>query len=239
MKDPRIVALIELQSVINEKNELYRTHETVPERLEELRSKIEEAEAKLAAAEKEIAELGSADTKATREKAQIEEKLSELQTKLNLVKTTREYENRQKEIKAQKDRLVELEKSVDEAKTKKPELEKSVEAFRKETEEIKQHLSEEIAQLEKQLKVFDKKLEEIEVREQEKRVHVPSAILERVDKLVLLRQGVAVVAINDGCCGGCGIHVSPQTIQVAKRGLDLIQCDRCSSFLYWDDDLED
>ncbi len=239
MKDPRIVALIELQSVINEKNELYRTHEAVPDRLEELRSKIEEAEAKLAAAEKEVTDLGTADTKATREKSQASEKLTELQTKLNLVKTTREYENRQKEIKAQKDRLVEIEKTTEEAKTRKPELEVNVESFRKETEEVKEHLSAEIDELEKQKKAFDKQLEEIETREQERRVDVPTAILERVDKLVLLRQGVAVVPINDGSCGGCGIHVSPQTIQVAKRGLDLIQCDRCSSYLYWDDDHED
>jgi len=235
MKDPRIVALIELQSVINEKNELYRTHEAVPDRLEALRSKIEEAEAKLSASEKEIADLESSTSRATRERSHVEEKLSDLQTKLNLVKTTREYENRQKEIKAQKDRLAEIDRITAGALEKKPELEKNVAAFRQETEDIKGHLASEIAELEKQLEAFDKQLEEIEAREQEKRVDVPSTILERVDKLVLLRQGVAVVPINDGSCGGCGIHVSPQTIQVAKRGLDLIQCDRCSSYLYWDD----
>ncbi|MCB9784854.1 MAG: hypothetical protein H6751_17935, partial [Candidatus Omnitrophica bacterium] len=122
MKDPRIVALIELQSVINEKNELYRTHEAVPERLEELKSKIQEAEDKLKAAELEIEGMGSAETKAKKEKKQVEERLSEIQTKLNLVKTTREYENRQKEIKAQKDRLIEIEKMTSESETKKPEL---------------------------------------------------------------------------------------------------------------------
>jgi len=238
MKDPRIVALIELQSVINEKNELYRTHEAVPERLEELQSKIQEVENKLKAAEAEIAELDTAETKAKRERKQVEEKLSDIQTKLNMVKTTREYENRQKEIKTQKDRLIELDKIIEEAQTRKPNLEQDVETLRAETEEVKSHLSEEIADLEKQQAKFDKQLEEIEAREQEKRRDVPAPILERVDKLVLLRQGVAVVPINDGSCGGCGIHVSPQTIQVAKRGLDLIQCDRCSTYLYWDEDLE-
>ena len=239
MKDPRIIALIDLQSVINEKNELYRTHEAVPERLDELRSKIQEVEDKLATADREIADLESAETRAGKEKKQVEERLSDIQTKLNLVKTTREYENRQKEIKAQKDRLIEIEKSSTEAQTKKPDLETRVEALRKETDEVKAHLAEEIQDLEKQQAAFDSQLEEIEVREQEKRKDVPSTILERVDKLVLLRQGVAVVSINDGSCGGCGIHVSPQTIQVAKRGLDLIQCDRCSTYLYWDDDIEE
>lgn len=239
MKDPRIVALIELQSVINEKNELYRTHEAVPDRLDELQSKIKEAETKLEAAEQQGKELDASDSKLKREKKQIEERLVDLHTKLNLVKTTREYENRQKEIKSQKDRFHEIERLFEESAARKPEIEKNIESFRKETEEIKEHLSAEINELLEQQRAFDERLSAIESREREKRVDVPAAILERVDKLVLLRQGVAVVPINDGSCGGCGIHVSPQTIQVAKRGLDLIQCDRCSSYLYWDDGVEE
>lgn len=236
MKDERLLALIELQSVITRKYNLYRTHETIPERLEQLRAEIHQAEEKLANAQKAIKENQSYLSRSRKEIQQSEEKLTSLQAKLNQVKTTREYESRQKEIKTQRERTVELEKGVGEAEGKLSELQAVVDAAAEELEGVRGRVQPEIDQLEAESVEYERELGEIMVLEREKREAVPSSILERIDRLVLLRQGMAVVPVADGCCGGCGVHLSPQTIQVAKRGLDLLQCDRCSSYLYWDEE---
>ncbi len=236
MKDERLLALIELQSVITRKYNLYRTHETIPERLEQLRAEIHQAEEKLANAQKAIKENQSYLSRSRKEIQQSEEKLTSLQAKLNQVKTTREYESRQKEIKTQRERTVELEKGVGEAEGKLSELQAVVDAAAEELEGVRGRVQPEIDQLEAESVEYERELGEIMVLEREKREAVPSSILERIDRLVLLRQGMAVVPVADGCCGGCGVQLSPQTIQVAKRGLDLLQCDRCSSYLYWDEE---
>jgi uncharacterized protein len=236
MKDERLLALIDLQSVITKKYTLFRTHETIPDRLEQLRSEILKAEEKLASAQKAIKENQSYLSRSRKEIEQSEEKMTALQSKLNQVKTTREYESRQKEIKSQRERTVELEKGVGEAEGKLEELQQVVDAATLELENVKERVQPEIDQLEAESVEYEKALGEIMVVEREKREAVPSAILERVDRLVMLRQGMAVVPVGDGCCGGCGVQLSPQTIQVAKRGLDLLQCDRCSSYLYWDEE---
>ena len=236
MKDERLLALIDLQAVITRKYNLYRTHETIPDRLEQLRAEIQQAEEKLANAQKAIKENQSYLSRSRKEIQQSEEKLTALQAKLNQVKTTREYESRQKEIKSQRERTVELEKGVGEAEGKLAELQAVVDTAVLELEGVKGRVQPEIKQLEAESVEYERELGEIMVLEREKREAVPSSILERIDRLVMLRQGMAVVPVGDGCCGGCGVQLSPQTIQVAKRGLDLLQCDRCSSYLYWDEE---
>ncbi len=238
MKDERLLALINLQAVINKKYSLYRTHETIPERLEQLRNEVKQAEEKLTNAQKAIKDNQTYLSRSRKEIEQSEEKMTSLQSKLNQVKTTREYESRQKEIKSQRERTTELEKGVGDAEGKLSELQAVMDSMAKELEGVKERVQPEIDQLEAESAEYERELGEIIIVEREKREAVPSAILERVDRLIMLRQGLAVVPVSDGCCGGCGVQLSPQTIQVAKRGLDLLQCDRCSSYLYWDEEEE-
>lgn len=234
MKDERLAALIELQSVITKKYHLYREHEAIPGRLDLLRGQIGEAEAKLQAAERAIKENQAVISRARKDLLQTQEKLASVQSKLNQVKTTREYESRQKEIKQQREHLADLDKFIGESESQTAAIEQAVEAAQRELDSIRERLGPEIGQLEGESVQFEQELEGILGSEHEKRVKVPGTILERIDKLVLMRGGMAVVPVQDGCCGGCGIQLSPQMIQVAKRGLDLLQCDRCSSYLYWE-----
>lgn len=236
MKDERLLALINLQSVITRKYNLYRTHESIPERLEQLKGQLAKAETDLESATSAVKENEQTLIRSRKEIKQVEEKLLSLQSKLNQVKTTREYESRQKEIKMSRERIVELERYVTEIEAKTASLQEAVSATEAGLAALRSKLEPEIRGLEGQSELFETELGKIEEVEQEKRVGIPGEILQRVDKLVLLRAGMAVVPVVDGCCGGCGIQLSPQTIQVAKRGLDLIQCDRCSSYVYWDSD---
>jgi predicted nucleic acid-binding Zn-ribbon protein len=152
------------------------------------------------------------------------------------VKTTREYESRQKEIKVHKDRITELEKSISDAQQRDPEIQVAAKMVLSEVDTLKTRIQPEMDQITMELAQYEKELGAILAQEREKRAAVPTNILERIDKLTHMRGGLAIVPINDDCCGGCGVHLSPQTIQIAKRGLDLLQCDRCSSYIYWEDE---
>ena len=238
MKDERILASIQLQKVISEKNRLLRNHESVPARLEELESIIAEAKGQMDEAKKADKENRDLIRRSKKEITTGEEKLASLQAKLNQVKTTREYESRQKEITLQRSRLTELQEIIQKAEGEIAEFEAKASKAQDHYKEISASLADEIKSLEEESVRFDRELQAIEAQVREVRSKVPADILEPLERLFRLRGGVGIVSINDGNCGGCGIQVSPQTIQLAKRGLDLIQCDSCSSFLYWDDDLD-
>lgn len=236
MKDERILAIIDLQSVISVKYNLYRNHEAIPDRLEQLRAEIQKAGEALTTARKADEENQSHISRFHKETQQTNEKLSSLQAKLNQVKTTKEYEARQKEIKAQRERLAELEKAIQEAESKTAEFNSAAEKAEQDLAAVKERVQPEIDDLEAASVQYEEELNRIAEQEHSKRENIPNEILQRIDRLVLMRSGMAVVPVSDDCCGGCGVHLSPQVIQLAKRGLDLLQCDRCSSYIYWDDD---
>ncbi len=236
MKDERILALIDLQSVVTQKYTLYRNHEAIPDRLEQLRTEIQKAEEVLTTTRKAVEENQAQISRFHKETQQTNEKLTSLQAKLNQVKTTKEYEARQKEIKAQRERLSELDKAIQEAESKTAELTVVAEKAEQDLNSAKERVQPEIKELEAASVLYEQELGQIAEQERARRENIPGEILQRIDRLVLLRSGMAVVPVSDDCCGGCGVHLSPQVIQMAKRGLDLIQCDRCSSYIYWDDE---
>lgn len=236
MKDERILALIDLQSVVTQKYTLYRNHEAIPDRLEQLRAEIQKAEEVLTTTRKAVEENQAQISRFHKETQQTNEKLTSLQAKLNQVKTTKEYEARQKEIKSQRERLSELDKAIQEAESKTAELTVVAEKAEQDLNSAKERVQPEIKDLEAASVLYEQELGQIAEQERARRENIPGEILQRIDRLVLLRSGMAVVPVSDDCCGGCGVHLSPQVIQLAKRGLDLIQCDRCSSYIYWDDE---
>ncbi len=236
MKDERILALIDLQSVVTQKYTLYRNHEAIPDRLDQLRTEIQKAEEVLTTTRKAVEENQAQISRFHKETQQTNEKLTSLQAKLNQVKTTKEYEARQKEIKAQRERLSELDKAIQEAESKTAELTVVAEKAEQDLNSAKERVQPEIKDLEAASVLYEQELGQIAEQERARRENIPGEILQRIDRLVLLRSGMAVVPVSDDCCGGCGVHLSPQVIQLAKRGLDLIQCDRCSSYIYWDDE---
>lgn len=236
MKDERILALIDLQSVVTQKYTLYRNHEAIPDRLDQLRTEIQKAEEVLTTTRKAVEENQAQISRFHKETQQTNEKLTSLQAKLNQVKTTKEYEARQKEIKSQRERLSELDKAIQEAESKTAELSGVAEKAEQDLNSAKERVQPEIKDLEAASVLYEQELGQIAEQERARRENIPGEILQRIDRLVLLRSGMAVVPVSDDCCGGCGVHLSPQVIQLAKRGLDLIQCDRCSSYIYWDDE---
>ena len=52
------------------------------------------------------------------------------------------------------------------------------------------------------------------------------------DKVQIHRDGVAVVEISGGACGGCGAHVPPQVITEVRAKEGLHRCGVCGRYLF-------
>lgn len=91
--------------------------------------------------------------------------------------------------------------------------------------------------------VIREKLERVEVelagvREQRaalaRGVAVP--LLADYERILKARGGLAVAAVNStSVCGGCRMSVRPQAILEIRSGIDLLRCESCGRFLYWQD----
>lgn len=57
------------------------------------------------------------------------------------------------------------------------------------------------------------------------------SLLSRYELIFDRKGGLAIVEIRDGCCGGCGIRLSPQLVTQLHRNTDLIHCQSCQRIL--------
>lgn len=63
---------------------------------------------------------------------------------------------------------------------------------------------------------------------------LPRPLLADYEKILKARAGVAVVAVNSAAvCGGCRVAIRPQAIQELKAASNLMLCESCGRYLYW------
>jgi predicted nucleic acid-binding Zn-ribbon protein len=59
-----------------------------------------------------------------------------------------------------------------------------------------------------------------------------SGLLQQYTRLAKSR-GVAVVAVKDGSCTGCGIALPPQTYSEVRRNDRMFTCSSCNRIIYF------
>lgn len=65
---------------------------------------------------------------------------------------------------------------------------------------------------------------------------LPRPLLADYEKILRARGGVAVVPVNStAVCGGCRVGIRPQAIQELKAASNLMLCESCGRYLYWQD----
>ncbi len=63
---------------------------------------------------------------------------------------------------------------------------------------------------------------------------LPRPLLADYEKILKARAGVAIVAVNSAAvCGGCRVSIRPQAIQELKAASNLMLCESCGRYLYW------
>ena len=68
--------------------------------------------------------------------------------------------------------------------------------------------------------------------EKEKIANINAEIFKRYQRIREKKDGVAVVPVADGFCGGCSIALPPQLINDVLKGEDLVACRNCLRILY-------
>ena len=68
---------------------------------------------------------------------------------------------------------------------------------------------------------------------------VPQELMKRYDKLMLKREGLAVVAVKDSVCTGCHMTLPPQQVNEVIKGDKLNICPTCQRILYYETPAED
>jgi predicted nucleic acid-binding Zn-ribbon protein len=153
---------------------------------------------------------------------------------------TQQFETRKNdEFTALGNEIVRYEKEVDGLETKELEL-------MERGDELRAILAEAEAALAKTRRLVDEDLanladrkarleaEAVEVQAERDRLaaEAPAAQLPLYERLLKIKNGLAVVPVSAGKCGGCHIKVVASTLVKVKSGTEGVQCESCGRILY-------
>ena len=160
-------------------------------------------------------------------------RIKDRQTKLMNVQTNREYQSLIKEIEDSKNMVKNLEEEAVHI------MEQAESLGQKLTEENNVCQAEEGLLAEKMQEVgkletgLQKKKKKIENQRKKKAKALPENLLRKYEKILLHRNGLALVGITNGVCHGCFMSIPPQQYNELMKGESLANCPTCSRLIYY------
>ncbi|AFG37561.1 zinc ribbon domain-containing protein [Spirochaeta africana] len=230
--------LRELQEIIAEKfaieaeiQEIPKTLSTKTDVLQRMKRSFIERNEKYESTRKHLADLRVrlSEAEAAREK---------YEQQMDLIKTQREYEA--------------LDKEIREASDREQNLRREIQREERALEEVQAVLSREESMIQDQEK--DLEVEQERIREQQgdkeatlkallKKEHAITPDLDddlifKFERIIRSKEGVGIVPIKKGTCSGCHMMLPNQLVNDVRSGEHIHNCPYCSRILFWFENVE-
>jgi predicted nucleic acid-binding Zn-ribbon protein len=224
--------LVQLQAIDTEIYDLRYEKESKPKEIEGLKAAFEAKKQHLADLEKASLDLQKERKDKELELASKEESMKKLQTQLYQLKTNKEYQAMLQQIKDAKadasvieDKILELFDQLDNAK-------KDIDKEKQRLLEEEKIFNEEKKKIEDRIKEIDDRLAQLDGQRRQAMPNIDQKILQQYERILLSRDGLAIVGVKNDSCLGCNMFVPPQVINLIKMYERIITCEICNRILY-------
>lgn len=232
--DPKatLMRLIELQKL---DSDVWRVRQRIadgPRLLERRSEKLRQAEQKIAAIHAKILEVKKQAGLLELEVKTREGEIGKIQAAQGQSRTNEEFRafndhaNRlRKENRATEDRVLEFEQQVEDVKKELVEQEKS-------RDQLAAEAKENAALWQKDEAEYQVELDQMSVRRAEYAKSLPPGPLSIYERVLKVRDGKAVVAVEGKSCGGCQMSITPNDLTRLHRMNEIVACRSCERILY-------
>lgn len=228
----KLDALLALQKIDSQIDELIKIRGDLPEEVRDLEDELAGYETRIGKFKAEIDELQEEVSKGKQAIKEADKLIKKYQEQQNNVRNNREFEAISKEIESQ-----ELDIQLFEKKNK--ELQYRIERKNAEISEIETKMAERKADLEAKKGELDSIIAESTEEEKKLRVLAEEAAAKIEDRLMYSYRrirsnsinGLAVVKVRRGACGGCFNQVPPQRQADIREKKKIIVCEHCGRVL--------
>ena len=231
----QIDILKQLQAIDGQLFRLRKEERDRPKELEQAAAQVAAQEAAVKAAEGKLTGLQLAHKEKEGELQTREGQVRKLQGQLFQVKTNKEYSAMQHEIETLKADNSLLEEAIlrsfdaiDQAgrdrKAEQAKLAEQQRIFQQEQQRITQALEGVKAAIGK-----------LELDRKTLTPEVPRAALSTYERILAIRDGLAMVPLVNESCGGCHRRLPPQVLNQVFLKAELVMCESCSRILYFDE----
>lgn len=194
-------------------------------RLETLKKKIEEMDKHLKVALSEV-------KKFELEIESLQEKINKLRRQQSEIKTNKEYQAMEHEIKEVEANISSLEDqellAMEKTDTLKAEITKQKELILQTENEVKNRIN----TLDERAQSLQYRIAELMNARNSVSVDIPAAWLQRYEMIFKNRKNIALVKVEDGICSGCHMKLPPSVINDASKQTEMVTCNYCGRLLY-------
>lgn len=213
----------------NEIHEIPKALSTKTELLNRLRKTYIEKNHQLEDAKQRITTLKHRLTEAEMQRETYEKQM-------DLIKTQREYEALDKEIKDAVDKEQQYRKDI---LREEKEVEDLTSALEREEEMIKQQeedLKNEQDRIKRESKEKERELSELEKEEEEIIPGLDEEILFKFERIIKSKEGLGIVPVKGSVCSGCHMILPAQFVNDVRTGEKILFCPYCSRILFFQED---
>jgi uncharacterized protein len=227
-----------LQDVLSKKFEVEKEIQEIPKSLAtktELLNRLK----------KSFTERSAIQQASTDRIVEITQKLSDAETdreksegQMDVIKTQREYEALDKEIKDAADKEQTLRKDLQREQTSVEEMKASLDKedmmIRKQEEDVK----EEQSKIKVKIKEKNAELKKLQGDEKKITPGLEEDILFKFERIIKSKAGIGIVSLTKGVCTGCYMILPPHFVNTVRTGEHVEFCPYCSRILFYQADEE-
>ena len=228
----QISQLVHLQTIDSEIYVLKNEKELKPKEIEAIDAAFEEKKKHLAVLEQTLLSFQKQRKDKELELASKEESAKKLETQLYQLKTNREYQAMLQQIQDAKadasvieDQILGLFDQADKIKNDSSQEKQRLQEEEKVAEEQKRRIQD-------RLKEIDERIAQLEAQRKQITPVLDKKMLTQYERILLNRDGLAIVSVKDNSCGGCNMFVPPQVINLIRMYERIITCEVCNRILY-------
>jgi predicted nucleic acid-binding Zn-ribbon protein len=231
----QIETLKNLQTIDAELYQLRRRQEEKPKELEQASATVATQEAQLKALEAKLKTLQLNQKEKEGELQTKEAHVKKLQGQLFQVKTNKEYSAMQREIDTLKadnslleEAILQTLDAIEQASTARRQQQGRV-------KEAQQRFAQEQERITRELAVLEDRVAQLERNRDGLTPGIPPQTLATYERVLEIREGLALVPVMRESCGGCHRRLPPQVINQVSLKADLVTCENCNRILYFDE----
>ena len=228
----QLETLRKLQALDGTLYRLRRERLEKPRALEQVREAVREQEDRLKDAEERMKHLQLAQKRQELELQTREANVKKLQGQLYQLKTNKEYTAMQQEISTLKADNSLLEEALLHGFDTIDQTVKERTAQQQQVMAAQERLRQETARIEREVAVIEEQMGQLDRQRQQLIPAVPLPTLSMYERILSLREGLALVPMVGESCGGCHRRLPPQVVNEVFLQASLVTCETCNRILY-------
>ena len=170
---------------------------------------------------------------------EAEQNREKLESQMDLIKTQREYEALDKEIRDAADKELQFRRELQKEEKV---MEEMLHALEREESLIKEQEEELQQEQEKIRSEIEKRQEQLKTLEQEEKGIIPGLdpeMLFKFERIIRSKSGLGIVPLKRGVCSGCHMILPMQFVNEVRSGKSILFCPYCSRILFYQEEGEE